>query len=148
MQGAATRRATPGGAEDHAQLLFTAGGVPGVVSCNFAGAVAEDLLCVTGTTGEVRCAVFAHDAVQVRTAAGVESWESAAPTHIAQPLIQTVVDDLLGRGACPSTGESARRTTAVMDAVLAGYYGGREDEFWRRPETWPGRTGPVVDAAG
>jgi hypothetical protein len=47
-----------------------------------------------------------------------------------------VVDDLLGHGDCPSTGESARRTSQVMDTVLAGFYGGRTDEFWRRPETW------------
>ena len=38
-----------------------------------------------------------------------------------------------------STGETARRTSQVMDRVLAGYYGGREDEFWLRPATWPGR---------
>jgi hypothetical protein len=57
---------------------------------------------------------------------------------VQQPLIQTVVDDLLGRGTCPSTGESARRTSAVMDAVLDSYYGGRSDAFWQRPQTWPG----------
>jgi hypothetical protein len=27
-----------------------------------------------------------------------------------------------------------------MDAVLAGYYGGRNDAFWAREETWPGKT--------
>jgi hypothetical protein len=58
---------------------------------------------------------------------------------VAQPLIQTVVDDLLGLGTCPSTGESARRTSRVMDQVLEDYYGGRSDAFWERPETWPGR---------
>jgi len=58
---------------------------------------------------------------------------------VAQPLIQSVVDDLLGRGECPSTGESARRTSRVMDRVLDAYYGGRGDAFWSRPQTWPGR---------
>jgi hypothetical protein len=67
------------------------------------------------------------------------------PPHVAQPLIQTVVDDLLGRGVCPSTGETARRTSRVMDAVLAGYYGGRDDAFWERPETWPGRRKPGAE---
>ena len=47
------------------------------------------------------------------------------------------VDTLLGRGTCPSTGESARRTNAVMDRVLAAYYGGREDAFWTRPIPGP-----------
>ena len=54
-------------------------------------------------------------------------------------MIQTVVDDLLGRGVCTSTGESAARTSRVMDESLGGYYGGRGDSFWLRPDTWPGR---------
>ena len=64
--------------------------------------------------------------------------------NVAQPLIQTVVDDFLGQGTCPSTGESARRTSAVMDQVLADYYGGREDAFWQRPGSWPGRVPPAA----
>jgi hypothetical protein len=59
-------------------------------------------------------------------------------------LIQLIVDDLLGRTNCPSTGESARRTSEVMDRVLEGYYGGRTDAFWLRPATWPGRSSTYV----
>ena len=44
------------------------------------------------------------------------------PPHVQQPLIQTVVDHLNGVGHCPSTGESAARTTRVMDQILASYY--------------------------
>jgi hypothetical protein len=40
---------------------------------------------------------------------------------VQQPLIQTIVDELHGRGSCPSTGNSARRTSAVIDAVLDDY---------------------------
>ena len=76
----------------------------------------------------------------VETAAGSEQFAIPNPDHVAQPLIQLIVDDLLGRGTCPSTGESARRTSAVMDHVLEGYYGGRTDAFWLRPATWPGRS--------
>jgi hypothetical protein len=43
---------------------------------------------------------------------------------------------LLGRATCPSTGVSAARTSAVMDAALARFYNGRDDEFWDRPHTW------------
>jgi hypothetical protein len=50
-----------------------------------------------------------------------------------------VVDALLGMGRCPSEGESALRTSKAMDLVLADYYGGRDDAFWERPQTWPGR---------
>jgi len=47
------------------------------------------------------------------------------PPHVQQPLIQTVVDQLNGTGRCPSTGETAIRTTRVMDEILASYYAPR-----------------------
>ena len=39
------------------------------------------------------------------------------PKHIQQPLIQTIVDELLGKGNCPSTGVSAARTNKVMELI-------------------------------
>jgi predicted dehydrogenase len=39
------------------------------------------------------------------------------PEHVAQPLIQTVMDQLLGKGTCPSTGESGLRTDWVMSRI-------------------------------
>jgi hypothetical protein len=65
--------------------------------------------------------------------------EIAQPAHVHQPLIQTIVDELVGTGRCASTGESALRTAKVMDHVASDYYGGRDDAFWDRPDTWPGR---------
>lgn len=44
----------------------------------------------------------------------------APPAHVAQPLIQTVVDELLGRGSCPSTGRSGCRTDWVIEQLLKG----------------------------
>jgi hypothetical protein len=41
---------------------------------------------------------------------------------VHQPLIQTVVDQLLGRGTCESTGESGARASRVMDSCIASYY--------------------------
>lgn len=40
------------------------------------------------------------------------------PYHIQQPLIQLIVDDLLGRGHCPSTGKTGARTNWVMDQLV------------------------------
>ena len=54
-------------------------------------------------------------------------------------MIQTVVDSLLGRGPCASTGESAARTALVMDQAVMNYYGDRSGEFWNLASTWPGR---------
>ena len=60
-------------------------------------------------------------------------------------MVQLVTDELRGEEAgseaftAPSRAQNAVRTATVMDAALASYYGGREDQFWRTPETWPGR---------
>lgn len=40
------------------------------------------------------------------------------PEHVALPLIQTVVEQLLGKGTCPSTGESGLRTDWVMSRIV------------------------------
>lgn len=40
------------------------------------------------------------------------------PQHVAQPLIQSIVDQLLGKGTCPSTGESGMRTDFVLDRLI------------------------------
>lgn len=139
VRGRAANIASSYAAEDTVAGSFSAGKVPGVVSCNFAALSREDLLCVTGTKGEIRTPVFGNEPVLFETAEGLQRWDFPPPSHVAQPLIQSCVDDLLGRDTCPGTGESARRTSQVMDAMLETYYGGRQDEFWDRPETWPGR---------
>jgi predicted dehydrogenase len=138
VSGHAARLATEGSVEDAVAMSFHCGGVPGVASWNFASLLKEDALEFTGKGGRISLSVFGGEPVRLETERGVEHFDLPNPPHVGQPLIQTAVDDLLGRGTCPSTGESARRTTAVMDAVLASYYGGRGDAFWSRPQTWPG----------
>ena len=140
VAGLAANLATDQEVEDHVAMSFlTATGVPGTAVWNFASAAREDLLEIGGTDGRLSCSVFGNEALRLENATGVQTLERPNPPHVQQPLIQTVVDELLGRGTCPSTGESARRTSRVMDTVLTGYYGGRDDKFWLRPGTWPGR---------
>src|SRR5581483_4159162 len=140
VHGHAARLAPMGEVEDSVALAFrTPTGVPGTATWNFASAQSEDALEFYGTKGRLAFA-FTNDApVRLEIAGRHEQLAIPNPAHVQQPLIQTVVDDLLGRGTCPSTGESARRTNAVIDRVLAAYYGGRDDRFWERPESWPGR---------
>lgn len=140
VAGAAANLASDYPPEDTVTMSFrTTGGIPGAATWNFAAGVRCDRFRITGTDGQIEFPVFESGPVQIETAAGMRSLAREHPPHVAQPLIQSVVDDLLGRGVCPSTGETALRTTQVMDAVLHGYYGGRQDEFWTRPASWPGR---------
>jgi predicted dehydrogenase len=76
---------------------------------------------IRGTEGEIAFSFFAPEPVILTTDAGVESFDIGYPKHVHQPLIQTVVDDLLGKGTCHSTGDSALRTTRIIDAVLDDY---------------------------
>ncbi|RNC83873.1 MAG: gfo/Idh/MocA family oxidoreductase [Balneola sp.] len=40
------------------------------------------------------------------------------PEHVQQPLITTIVDELMGKGKSPSTGQSASKANWVIDQVL------------------------------
>lgn len=140
VQGQAVNVARRHEVEDSVALTFrTAGGAAGSAAWFFSSHARDDTLEFLGTDGRIAFTFFSDTPVLLETARGRESLVEPNPPHVAQPLIQSVVDDLLGRGTCPSTGPSARRTSAIMDAVLAAYYGGRADAFWQRPATWPGR---------
>ncbi len=139
VAGIASNRAAAYDVEDNVVMHFrTASGIPGTASWNFAGFHREDRLDVIGTQGRVTLSVFGNEPVQLHSAAGAETFDLPNPPHIQQPLIQTVVDELRGRGTCPSTAESAARTARVMDTVTQAYYGSRDIGFWNRPDEWPG----------
>ena len=135
--GDARNQSSPHDVEDSAVMHFeTQGGALGVGAWNFASAIHEDVIEITGTEARLSMSTFGNDPVRLITAQGGQEFNLPNPPHVHQPLVQTIVDELLGRGQCPSTGVSAARTSAVMDAVLEGYYGGRDDAFWLRPQTW------------
>lgn len=74
---------------------------------------------IVGSEGRLEFTAFQLDQpIRLTKAGQVEKFAIAPPEHVQQPLIQSVVDDLLGRGTCPSTGDSALRTARVMDAFL------------------------------
>jgi predicted dehydrogenase len=122
--------------EDAVTLHFkTARGVVGTASWNFAGATREDLVTIDGTRGRMMFSTFGSD-LRVEGPEGVEQLDIPPPDPVQGPLVQTIVDELMGRGTCPSRGVSAARTSRVIDAALETYYGGRGDDFWTRPQTW------------
>ena len=140
VSGSAANRASPYDVEDAVAMSFvTEGGVPGSAHWAFASDAREDRMEILGTDGKVTVATFADAPLEVVIRGDATHVEFKNPEHIQQPLIQSVVDALRGEGECPSTGTSAARTSAVIDQVLASYYGTREDGFWRAPHLWPGR---------
>ena len=82
----------------------------------------EDRIDIIGSKGMISFSAFAHQRLSLKTPEGDKEWEIPHPPHVQQPLIQSITDQLLGRGECPSTGETALRTSRVMDTLLADYY--------------------------
>jgi predicted dehydrogenase len=140
VTGEAKKHGSPGDVEDRVQLHFkTPGGARGSGYWSFTSDVKEDLISIEGTAGFLRVSTFGDSPVELETSTTSERFDLPNPPHIQQPLIQTIVNSLLGQGGCPSTGVSGARTSAVMDRALLNYYGSRTDGFWKEPERWPGR---------
>ena len=97
-------------------------GIVGTGIWNFNADCSGDRITFCGADGELQCPVFSDTDILVRKGGTTTTHEFRNPAHVHQPLIQTVVDELLGGGACESTGESAARTGWVMDRCLQTYY--------------------------
>ncbi|MEQ8472597.1 MAG: Gfo/Idh/MocA family oxidoreductase [Marinoscillum sp.] len=76
----------------------------------------KDLTTIVGSKGEISYASFGSNEITLKTdKKGSETFSFEMPKHIQQPLIQQVVDDLLGLGDCVSSGQSGARTNKVME---------------------------------
>lgn len=83
----------------------------------------KDEMVFVGSKGQLRVSFFGAPELHIeKSGSPTETLTFDLPHHIQQPLIQTVVDDILGKGNCPSTGESAVRTNWVMEEMTKNYY--------------------------
>jgi len=99
-------------------LCIFASGVQGSGNWCFTSSSSLDRTEIIGEKGKITFATFGNDPVMLETNEGTESYNLSNPLHIQQPLIQTIVDELLGVGKCPSTGKSASRTSWAMDRMM------------------------------
>lgn len=122
--------------EDQIDLTFQIGiGIQGSAHWNFATENHVDEFTIAGERGEVRFSCFMATPIRLQSDGREETFEIAQPEHVQQPMIQLIVDELLGKRnskyAC-SSGLSALRTQEIMDVALLDYYGCRRDEFWKK----------------
>jgi predicted dehydrogenase len=124
VQGVAANQAGLYSAEDVVTATFVwPSGVRGTGLWCFGAAGDVDRTEIVGSRGRLIYATFSDAPVVLETEAGLESIDLPFPAHVQQPLIQTIVDELLtGTPSCPSTAESAARTTRVIDTLLATHY--------------------------
>ena len=110
-------------AEDATAACFEfESGAVGTGIWNFNADHNQDGFVITGTEGEMHAPVFTNGDFTVRRGGKEEVFSYRNPPHVHQPLIQAVVDQLLGHGSCESTAESGARASWVMDRCLGSYY--------------------------
>ncbi len=97
-------------------------GMGGTGVWNFNADRSADGIVVTGTAGELHMPVFTDGPLVLRVDGGEDVRPFTNPPHVHQPLVQTIVDELLGRGKCESPGRTGARASWVMDRCLAAYY--------------------------
>jgi predicted dehydrogenase len=109
--------------EDAVVMAFRhTSGVLGTGAWHFNAHESLDRVEITGTEGTITFSTFGDSPVQLHTSGESESFSIVNPKAIQQPLIQTIVNQLEGRGRCPSIGETGARTNWVMDQALRVYY--------------------------
>ena len=117
--GFASNRAGVHAAEDTVSaILRHASGVNVSASWCFAAGDRIDRCEIVGDKGRLVFATFDDSPLRLFNAEGEQAFALPNPAHVQQPLIQNVVDCLLGRAEPLSTGASAARTDAVIDRIL------------------------------
>jgi 1,5-anhydro-D-fructose reductase (1,5-anhydro-D-mannitol-forming) len=110
------------GAEDTVTASYRfASGVHGSGAFCYVADRDEEMNEIVGARGRILFSTTRPVPIRVLRGESADEIPVADPPHVHQPLIQTIVDELNGRGACPSTGESAACTTRVVDEILREY---------------------------
>ncbi|NCD19867.1 MAG: Gfo/Idh/MocA family oxidoreductase [Actinobacteria bacterium] len=106
--------------EDHHAVAasYRFGEVVGSGSWAFGTPDLVDETVIVGTEGIISFASFAPTPVRLVTADGAAAYEVPDPVHVHGPLVATILDELRGRGTCPSSGRSALRTSELMDTII------------------------------
>jgi len=117
--GAASSQAQQYPAEDIVTSTFRfASGAHGVGTWCFTAFESRDHTEIVGSAGMISYSTFESTPIVLTTRDGVAEFPIPNPPHIQQPLIQQIVNALNGQGTSPSTGETAARTSWVMDQML------------------------------
>ena len=78
-----------------------------------------DETIIYGSKGAIRFATFGKGEFGLDTdEKGIETFSFELPKHIQEPLIKTIVGDLLGTATCKSTGISGARANWAMDQLV------------------------------
>ena len=92
----------------------------GLWAFNTSSVSENEITTIIGSKGQISFPFFGDNHVVLNTNDGIsKKYEFEISKHIQQPLIQTIVDELLGGETCKSTGVSAARTNYVMQQITS-----------------------------
>ena len=121
VRGNAARAHPQSRVEEVVTLQWDNGDALGTGYWNFAGDHSEDTIELVGTDGRLAWSCFGKGDLTLACGSSAETMNHPNPHHVHQPLIQSIVDDLSGKGTCPSDAFSGMRTSEIMDVALAGF---------------------------
>ena len=116
--GTSASRLSSYDAEDtvSASFLFSSGAI-GSGSWCFCASERHDCIELIGERGQIDFSTFSFAPITLHGDAQ-RRFDIAPPAHVQQPLLESVVGALRNEGACPSTGQSAARTSRIMEQVI------------------------------
>jgi predicted dehydrogenase len=101
-----------------ASFLFESGVVGSSIWCYVSSvSVQKDQIEIIGEKGTIRFSTFDMTAIEWSAGERTETVNFLRPPHIQQPMIQSIVNEMLGIGYAPSTGETGSRVNWVMDKM-------------------------------
>jgi predicted dehydrogenase len=78
----------------------------------------KELTTIIGSKGKIEFSTFGDSPIVVNSEVnGDKSYHFESPEHIEGPMIQLVIDELLGKGVCPCNGTTGARTNHVMELM-------------------------------
>lgn len=73
---------------------------------------------IIGNKGRLTFSFFSPNPIIFESSGKTEEFKIEYPEHVQQPLIESVVNDILGKAHSVSTGVSASRTNRIMEEIL------------------------------
>lgn len=124
--------------EDVVVMSFeTEKGIIGTANFNSIALDKKDKMSIYGTKGTMEFSIHGEDDIIIKCETGEEHLHFINPTIIQESMVHEVVDSIItGKHLNTCYGREALETYRIIDNVLNDYYHGRENEFWKRENTW------------
>jgi predicted dehydrogenase len=84
----------------------------------------EDSITILGSKGSLKFACYSPFKLTLQKKGGTIEFNFPRPEHVGDGLIQLIVNELRGAGKSPSTGQTAARTSWVMEEIVKNFYHG------------------------